>query len=115
MISIENIIEILKVKNKESIPQILRAYDLAELAHDGVYRESGEPYISHPLHVCKNLLDMEIYDADTLSAALLHDVLEECKIDPHEIEKEFGTRVMNLVLSETVKFFPCGYTVLHAF
>jgi len=88
MISIESITSILKEKGKEDIiPQVKVAYDLANYAHQGVYRESGEPYITHPLHVCKNLLDMEIYDANTLSAALLHDVVEDTNVTLDDIKE----------------------------
>ncbi len=97
MISIDNIIEILKVKNIDSIPQIIKSYNLANFAHEGVYRESGEPYITHPLHVCKNLLDMEIYDADTLSAALLHDVVEDTDVTLDDIRTYINDETAMLV------------------
>ena len=86
MISIDDITKRLEEKGKQDIiPQVLNAYTLASVAHDGIYRESGEPYITHPLNVCKNLLDMEIYDANTLSAALLHDVVEDTNISLFDI------------------------------
>ena len=88
MIGIENITSILKEKGHEDIiPQVTMAYELAARAHDGILRESGEPYITHPLNVCKILLDMEIYDADTLSAALLHDVVEDTDITLEDIKE----------------------------
>ena len=88
MIGIENITSILKEKGHEDIiPQVTMAYELAARAHDGILRESGEPYITHPLNVCKILLDMEIYDADTLSAALLHDVVEDTDISLEDIKE----------------------------
>ena len=82
MISIEDIIKILKEKKvpDEKINEIERSYLIAEEIHDGVVRQSGEPYITHPLHVAMNLIDMEIYDPDMISAALLHDTIEDATI-----------------------------------
>ena len=98
MISIENIKEILiKKGHADIIPQIVKAYDLADYAHAGIYRESGEPYITHPLHVCKNLLDMEIYDANTLSAALLHDVVEDTSVTLEDITNTINADTAMLV------------------
>jgi len=77
MLKIDDIINILKEHNPNAIESVKKAYKLAEYAHKGVYRESGEPYITHPLHVAKNVLDMEIYDTDSICAALLHDTVED--------------------------------------
>jgi len=97
MIQIKDIISVLEEKNKEAIPDVMKAYELASYAHDGVYRESGEPYITHPLHVAKNLLDMEIYDRDTICAALLHDVVEDTDITLEDIENSINPVVAELV------------------
>ena len=81
-----------KVAAKD-IKKVLKAYKIAEEIHKGVYRESGEPYISHPLSVAKNLIDeMEVYDADTISAALLHDTIEDASFDftKEDIAKEIS-------------------------
>src|SRR5690349_1988939 len=56
--------------------RIQSAYELAEKAHQGVRRQSGEPYIQHPLEVALLLAEMYI-DADGIIAALLHDVVED--------------------------------------
>lgn len=77
MISIYDIIKILRKKNPTAIPQVIKSYKLADYAHYGVFRESGEPYITHPLNVALNVLKMEVYDTDTISAALLHDTVED--------------------------------------
>ena len=58
MITINDITSILKEKNPEGIELVNKAYKLAEFAHKDVYRESGEPYITHPLNVALNLLRM---------------------------------------------------------
>ena len=82
---------------------IERAAIYAIKAHEGQRRKiKKHHYFYHPMEVAFIAEDLT-EDDDVVVAALLHDVLEECKIDPHEIEKEFGTRVMNLVLSETEK------------
>lgn len=98
MIKIDDINDILKKKNPEAIESVQKAYKLAEYAHQGVYRESGEPYIIHPLHVAKNVLDMEIYDTDSICAALLHDTVE----DNEEITLEDITHLINKDTSELV-------------
>ncbi len=95
--NIDHVIDILKEKNPEAIPQVLKAYTLAEIAHRGIYRESGEPYITHPVHVCKNLLDMEIYEPNTLSAALLHDVVEDTHITLDDIREYINSDTAMLV------------------
>lgn len=97
MIKIEDIIKRVEGHNKEAIPNIYKAYQIAEYAHSGVFRESGEPYITHPLHVANNLLDMEIYDGDTLCAALLHDVVEDTEVTLEDIRHELNPTVAELV------------------
>lgn len=97
MISINDITEILREKNPDAILDVRKAYDIAEFAHKDVYRESGEPYITHPLNVAKNLLDMEIYDKDTICAALLHDVVEDSDITLGDIEEILNPTVSELV------------------
>ncbi len=84
MISINYIIRKLKENNtsEEELEKVRKAYNLAEEIHAGITRESGEPYIIHPLSVAINLIDeMEVYDPDTICAALLHDTIEDAKID----------------------------------
>lgn len=97
MVGIEDIYKILLEKNPSAISSVRRAYELAEYAHRGVVRESGDPYITHPLCVVKNLLNMEIYDADTLCAALLHDVVEDTNITLQDITNEINPTVAELV------------------
>ncbi|MGN0670429.1 MAG: HD domain-containing protein, partial [Oscillospiraceae bacterium] len=76
--------------------KIRRAYDLADNAHDGQMRSSGEKYITHPLSVAMILMDY-FMDTDTICAALLHDVVEDTDIDLDEIRKKFGDDVALLV------------------
>ena len=75
---------------------IEKAYNLAKIYHEGQYRESGEPYIIHPLHVALILSELEA-DCDTICASLLHDLLEDTKCSKEEIEKQFNQDVAILV------------------
>jgi len=65
-------------------------------AHDGQERDSGEPFVVHPIATAIRLADMRL-DVTTIQAALLHDVIEDCGISFQEIETEFGTDVAKLV------------------
>ncbi len=69
----DSIIALDKNYNVEKIEQ---AYELAREKHEGQFRESGEPYIIHPIAVAKILVELGM-DADTICAALLHDVIED--------------------------------------
>ncbi len=80
----------------QDLGRIERAYELAKLAHEGVARRSGEPYIQHPLEVALLLADMRI-DADGIAAALLHDVVEDTGYSVEDIRDQFGTSVANIV------------------
>ncbi len=75
---------------------IKHAYAFAEERHLGLMRKSGEPYIIHPLHVAVILANMQM-DPESITAALLHDVLEDTDATHEEIEEQFGARVANLV------------------
>ncbi|MBP2659642.1 MAG: (p)ppGpp synthetase SpoT/RelA, partial [Firmicutes bacterium] len=73
-----------------------QAYELAVDAHKGQTRASGEEYICHPLGVAKILAELQI-DALTISASLLHDVVEDTAFSLEELEKLFGKEVAMLV------------------
>ncbi|MDI9638817.1 bifunctional (p)ppGpp synthetase/guanosine-3',5'-bis(diphosphate) 3'-pyrophosphohydrolase [Kamptonema cortianum] len=73
-----------------------RAYRLAEAAHHGQTRKSGEPYINHPTEVAKIVAEIGM-DRETIVAALLHDVLEDTDIDQEEIEALFGEDVLQMI------------------
>ncbi|CAN5493420.1 hypothetical protein BH23CHL10_BH23CHL10_06920 [soil metagenome] len=75
---------------------IRRAHEMAAGAHEGQLRSSGEPYITHPIAVSHYLATLQM-DAETLSAALLHDVPEDTDLTVAEIEKRFGRDVARLV------------------
>ena len=95
-ITIEDLIENVKERDEEDIQLILKAYNLAYSLHDGQLRQSGEPYINHPLNVAYILSEMSA-DRDTICAALLHDTLEDTNISKEEIIENFGKDVANLV------------------
>jgi len=80
----------------EKLALVEEAYKFAEKAHDGQLRESGEPYLMHPLQVAMTLADLQL-DASTLAASLLHDVSEDCNVPIAEIEKKFSPEVAKLV------------------
>jgi guanosine-3',5'-bis(diphosphate) 3'-pyrophosphohydrolase len=75
---------------------LMRVYDVAETAHDGQHRVSGESYIEHPLAVAAILADLEM-DRQTIAAALLHDVVEDTTITSEEVAAQFGDEIANLV------------------
>src|SRR5215831_8179661 len=83
----------LKPKDVERIEE---AYEVARAAHSGQYRQSGEPYITHPLAVAKILAEWHL-DAQALMAALLHDVVEDTPTTKSEISRRFGKPVAELV------------------
>ncbi len=80
----------------EKLSLVEEAYKFAEKAHEGQRRESGEPYLEHPLQVAITLADLQM-DASTLAASLMHDVCEDCGISLNEIENKFGAEVAKLV------------------
>jgi GTP pyrophosphokinase len=80
----------------DKVELVQAAYAFAARAHQGQLRKSGEPYLEHPLHTAVTLADLQL-DADTLIAALLHDVPEDCGISMNEIEANFGHEVAGLV------------------
>lgn len=100
MITIEDILEELKKHNatEQDLENVKKSFHLASDIHKNQFRQSGEPYIIHPLNVAKNALNMEIYDADTICACLLHDTIE----DGEDFSKEDIARIINPTVSELV-------------
>ena len=80
----------------EDISQLQSAYQFSEQAHEGQFRQSGEPYISHPLAVASILAQWHL-DSQALTAALLHDVMEDTSVTKTEISRNFGKPVAELV------------------
>jgi len=80
----------------EDISLLQSAYHFSEQAHEGQFRNSGEPYISHPLAVASILAEWHL-DSQALTAALLHDVMEDTSVTKTEISRNFGKPVAELV------------------
>jgi GTP pyrophosphokinase len=77
-----------------------RAYIFSARVHEGQMRLSGEPYLSHPLEVAGILADMNL-DPVSIAAGLLHDVVEDTRATPEEIESMFGPEVRHIVSGVT--------------
>ncbi len=75
---------------------VRKAYERAASAHTGQRRLSGEDYVNHPMEVAAILADLEL-DAETISAALLHDTVEDTALTAEEVQREFGPEVARLV------------------
>jgi len=101
-ITIEELIEKVELyeTDKDEIEKIRKAYEFSRMKHNGQERKSGGPYINHPLNVA-DILTTVSADSDTIQAALLHDVLEDCDCAASEMETEFGSEVTNLVSGVT--------------
>ena len=96
-VTIDEIIEaVLKYQPHANVELIRRAYELANAAHAGQKRASGEEYIIHPLNVAKILTELMI-DATTISAALLHDVVEDTTYTEEQMAEIFGKEVAMLI------------------
>ncbi len=94
----DKLLETIKIGgfSEQDIAKITDAYHFAEKAHQGQKRRSGEPYIIHPVAVAQILAEMGM-DADSICAALLHDVVEDTPVTDEEIRKKFGETIEQLV------------------
>lgn len=95
-ITLQDLLDKLKEYNPEEVEIVKKAYEYADTLHQGQMRQSGEPYISHPLNVAYILADMHA-DKDTICAGLLHDTLEDTNITKEDIAHDFNQNVANLV------------------
>ena len=77
-----------------------KAYSYATKAHEGQKRSSGEDYIIHPINVSATLIKLRM-DLDSIIAGLLHDVVEDCGVEPIEIQNEFNPAVAQIVVGLT--------------
>ncbi len=80
----------------DQVALIMRAYDFGAAAHEGQTRKTGEPYITHPVAVAQELADMHL-DAQAITAAILHDVVEDTDASLDDIREKFGDEVALLV------------------
>src|SRR5579883_1050482 len=88
--------EISEYLSPQDLEKVRGAFDLANQAHMGVSRHSGEPFIQHPLEVALLLADMRI-DADGIAAALLHDVVEDTDYTLDDLSEQFGPAIASIV------------------
>jgi len=88
--------EIPKYQPGADLEPLQRAYRFSEASHRGQQRASGEPYLSHPLEVARLLVDFKM-DVTTVTAGLLHDVLEDTPTTKADLEREFGREIADLV------------------
>ncbi len=94
---LENVVSTYRPPEQE---RILEAARLSEELHTGQLRDSGEPYFIHPLQVAEILVRLKM-DAPTIIAALLHDVLEDTRMNRNELRRKFGREVEGLVQGVT--------------
>lgn len=101
-ITFEDVLEKVKayIEDEEKIKVIQQAYLFAQEKHEGQFRKSGEPYITHPLNVAQ-ILTTIYADYETISAGLLHDVLEDCDCTVAQMEELFGKNITKLVQGVT--------------
>jgi len=88
--------EIPKYQPGADLELVNRAYRFSEMSHKGQQRASGEPYLSHPLEVAGLLVDFKM-DVTTVTAGLLHDVLEDTVATKDDLAREFGPEIAELV------------------
>src|SRR4030095_13593171 len=97
MTQLETLIEAIpKYQPGADLDVLARAYHFSAASHQGQHRASGEPYLSHPLEVATLLVDFKM-DVTTVTAALLHDVLEDTTATKADLEREFGGEIAELV------------------
>lgn len=95
-ITLESLIAKVSEYEPTKIDVVKKAYDYAKVLHEGQYRQSGEPYIIHPLNVAYILAEMHA-DIDTVCAGLLHDTLEDTHVTKEDISHDFNQTVATLV------------------
>lgn len=89
-----------KYLSSEQAYKVIEAYQFAEKAHNGQFRRSGKPYITHPVAVAYILAEIE-QDYETIISGLLHDTIEDCGVTEQQISTLFGDSVSKLVLGVT--------------
>ena len=100
-VTIDDIIKRQKEHYKNSNAElILKAYNFAKSHHGDQLRQSGEPYIIHPMQVAYILTELEL-DDETICAALLHDVVEDTDVTNDDLKKEFNESIAEMVAGVT--------------
>ncbi|HEY6333181.1 MAG TPA: HD domain-containing protein, partial [Blastocatellia bacterium] len=84
--------------SEQELLAVTRAFEVAENAHSGQMRDEGTPYILHPLRVAILLArELQLYSADLLCGALLHDVIEDTGVTREQLTEMFGPKVSRIV------------------
>ncbi len=96
MYDIKEITSLLHHSSEKDIALIQKAYNFAKKAHEGRKRLTGEPYFSHLFETAKNIAELKM-SATTISAGLLHDIIEDTEVTAEDIKKEFGNEIKFLV------------------
>ena len=94
--TLENLLNNLRMYDEKEIEQIKKAYYYADYLHNGQFRQSGEKYITHPLNVAYILSELNA-DSNTICAGLLHDTIEDTKITKDDIANVFNNDIAKLV------------------
>lgn len=93
---IDAIIKKVKTYSQTDYSEIIqRTYDFTKNAHEGIYRLSGEAYITHPVQVAEILMELKP-DIASIQTAILHDVIEDTEYSYEDIKELFGEEVANL-------------------
>ncbi len=95
-LTLNDLLDKIKEYNPDEVEFVRKAYMYAEELHKGQFRQSGEPYITHPLNVAYILAE-EHADRDTVCAGLLHDTLEDTDITKEDIRRDFNSDIAELV------------------
>lgn len=107
--ALENLLQKLKEHNPSAdLDPVIKAFEFSKAKHEGQFRVSGEPFFSHPVAVANILADMAL-DVSSITAALLHDVVEDTDVTAEEIAAEFGETV-ELLVSGVTKLGKIPYT-----
>lgn len=107
--ALEKLLKKLKSHNPTAnLDPVAKAFEFAKAKHEGQFRVSGEPFFTHPVAVANILADMEL-DASSITAALLHDVVEDTNTTEEDISREFGNTVA-LLVSGVTKLGKIPYT-----
>ncbi len=107
--ALDNLIKTIQANNPNSdLDPVKKAFEFAKAKHEGQFRVSGEPFFMHPVAVANILADMGL-DSSSITAALLHDVVEDTDATEEDISREFGDSVA-LLVSGVTKLGKIPYT-----
>ena len=96
-LTVDELIKQVKGYTPSAETELIReAYDFSSKAHEGQKRESGEPYLHHPLRVAEIITHLKL-DVPSIAAGLLHDTMEDTGLSMADLEKKFGKEIAHLV------------------